>query len=213
MRATGLKWSAAILALMVLMGVWVVAQIPPGEQVPIHFDASGSADGFGGRGDVAFIFGLIIAISAFVTGLMVLVSNTVEVQAGDGPGGRVFLVCWIGTLVLMLLTLGVVAVAMLGQAELGLRALMLLFPAFGIFLGNYLPKTEPNGFVGIRTPKTMSDPEVWSRTHRMAGKWMVVGGALGLLIAALAPLPIAIAASIASLTVPLLCGLLFSIRL
>ena len=30
-------------------------------------------------------------------------------------------------------------------------------------------KTEPNFFLGIRTPWTIADAEVWARTHRIGG--------------------------------------------
>jgi uncharacterized membrane protein len=45
-----------------------------------------------------------------------------------------------------------------------------------VVLGNYLPKVRSNFFVGIRTPWTLSSDEVWVRTHRLAGKLMVVMG-------------------------------------
>jgi len=34
------------------------------------------------------------------------------------------------------------------------------------FLGNYLTRIEPNWFIGIRTPWTLSSDAVWRKTHR-----------------------------------------------
>src|SRR5882672_10479086 len=45
-----------------------------------------------------------------------------------------------------------------------------------IVLGNYLTRVEPNWFVGIRTPWTLSSDTVWRKTHRTGGWLMVVGG-------------------------------------
>ena len=55
-----------------------------------------------------------------------------------------------------------------------------------IFLGNYITRVEPNWFVGIRTPWTLSSDTVWRKTHRTGGWLMVLGG---LVIAACAFLP------------------------
>ena len=41
-------------------------------------------------------------------------------------------------------------------------------------LGNYLASVQPNYFIGIRTPWTLEDPEIWKKTHRMAGRLWVV---------------------------------------
>jgi uncharacterized membrane protein len=44
------------------------------------------------------------------------------------------------------------------------------------FLGNFMGKVTPNFFVGIRTPWTLADGEVWLRTHRFAGWLMMLTG-------------------------------------
>lgn len=45
-----------------------------------------------------------------------------------------------------------------------------------LVLGNELGRVRPNWFVGIRTPWTLSDPEVWRRTHRLGGRVLFVTG-------------------------------------
>src|SRR6185436_6253303 len=59
----------------------------------------------------------------------------------------------------------------------------------GLFLvlGNVLGKVRPNYFLGVRTPWTLESPEVWQKTHRLAGKIMVLGALLLLLGAILLP--------------------------
>jgi uncharacterized membrane protein len=59
----------------------------------------------------------------------------------------------------------------------GLIGLMLLV------LGNYLTQVQPNYTFGIRTPWTLSNPEVWRKTHRFGGPMMMLGGASGLVAA------------------------------
>jgi uncharacterized membrane protein len=47
-----------------------------------------------------------------------------------------------------------------------------------VVLGNFLGKVTRNFFVGIRTPWTLANPEVWLRTHRLGGVAFVAGGAV-----------------------------------
>jgi uncharacterized membrane protein len=47
-----------------------------------------------------------------------------------------------------------------------------------MFLGNILPKVRDNYFVGIKTPWTLSDSEVWRKTHRLGGYAFFFGGLL-----------------------------------
>jgi uncharacterized membrane protein len=42
-----------------------------------------------------------------------------------------------------------------------------------LVLGNYMGNIRPNYFVGIRVPWTLASEEVWTKTHRLAGKLWV----------------------------------------
>lgn len=45
-----------------------------------------------------------------------------------------------------------------------------------IVIGNYMPKTRQNSFIGIKTPRTLSDERIWDKTHRFAGFVWTIGG-------------------------------------
>jgi len=49
-----------------------------------------------------------------------------------------------------------------------------------VILGNLLPKTRPNFSFGIRTPWTLSNDNVWERTHRLGGPLLMLAGLIGL---------------------------------
>jgi uncharacterized membrane protein len=75
-----------------------------------------------------------------------------------------------------------VHVAMLGSA-LGWNVSPSRLTPIGIgvlfaVVGNELGRIKPNWFIGIRTPWTLSDPEVWRQTHRVGGRVFVVAGLL-----------------------------------
>ncbi len=51
-----------------------------------------------------------------------------------------------------------------------------------IFLGNVLPKIKYNYSMGIKTPWTLANEQVWYLTHRTSGKIWVIAGLLMLVI-------------------------------
>jgi hypothetical protein len=53
---------------------------------------------------------------------------------------------------------------------------MALVGALFIVIGNYMGKFTRNFVMGIRSPWTLSNDEVWLRTHRLGGKVFVVCG-------------------------------------
>jgi len=50
-----------------------------------------------------------------------------------------------------------------------------------IFIGNYLGKIKQNWFIGIRTPWTLANEEVWNKTHRVGGWAFIIAGVLFLI--------------------------------
>jgi uncharacterized membrane protein len=67
-----------------------------------------------------------------------------------------------------------------------------VLPAVGLLLtviGNYLGKVQRNFFLGIRTPWTLADDEVWLRTHRLGGKLLVGAGLLTLVLSFVSGVP------------------------
>jgi len=62
-------------------------------------------------------------------------------------------------------------------------------------------KLTKNFFVGIRTPWTLANDEVWLRTHRLGGKLFAVAG-LGIVVSALvgwgAAVPVVVGVAVAA---------------
>ncbi len=55
-------------------------------------------------------------------------------------------------------------------------AIVLLVGILFTIIGNMMPKFKTNFFVGIRTPWTLSEEEVWNKTHRLGGIMWFIGG-------------------------------------
>lgn len=63
--------------------------------------------------------------------------------------------------------------------KLNITMLIKLFIALVfIILGNYMPKLKKNYTIGIKTPWTLHDDEIWQKTHRLGGKIMILQGLL-----------------------------------
>lgn len=59
---------------------------------------------------------------------------------------------------------------------------------FGIMAaGNVMPRVRPNWIVGIRTPRTLSDPAAWSKTHRVLGTLLLTVGGIIVVLSLIAP--------------------------
>jgi len=57
--------------------------------------------------------------------------------------------------------------------------IMILTGILFLWIGNFLPHTKRNWFIGIRTPWTLSDDYVWEKTHDAGSRGFI---ALGLII-------------------------------
>jgi uncharacterized membrane protein len=76
---------------------------------------------------------------------------------------------------IMGLHLTLLAYLLAGRIWLGFLVPLLLGGTIA-FAGNLVPRIRPNSVVGIRTPWTLFDEGVWTRTHRIAGYVIVVFG-------------------------------------
>ncbi|MDD3095791.1 MAG: SdpI family protein [Candidatus Neomarinimicrobiota bacterium] len=56
------------------------------------------------------------------------------------------------------------------------RLLHLVLGLLFILIGNRFGKLRPSYWIGIRTPLTLSNEELWNRVHRKGGRLMVISG-------------------------------------
>ena len=63
-----------------------------------------------------------------------------------------------------------------GRISVG-RVVAAVIGVLFMFIGNIMPKLKSNYYMGIKTPWTLSDEEIWYKTHRLGGKTMFIAGA------------------------------------
>lgn len=81
-----------------------------------------------------------------------------------------------------------------------------------IILGNVMGKVRQNYFVGLKTPWTLNDPEVWQKSQRFAG-WMFVLAGLAFIIEGvvwIAIVPVFIVAIVLMVVAPIVYSYLLS---
>jgi immunity protein, SdpI family len=171
--------------------------------IPTHWNAAGVINGWMPKAAGAFIGpGLALVITLFL--ILIEPAHTPPTQAGgdrESPQTRYYptIVAAVAGICLYA-TVGVLMAGlewrldMPSHAAIGLGLLM-------VVTGNSLRDVPRNGVVGVRTPWTLANEEVWRRTHRLA-RWLFVLAGLfmavaGLLGAKLAPGLIAIGAAAA----------------
>lgn len=78
-------------------------------------------------------------------------------------------------------------------------------------IGNYLPKTKTNSYMGIKIPTTYSSEANWNATHRFAGKLWFFGG-IAMILCSFLPEAAFVAVFIVILFVMILIPALYSYR-
>ncbi len=168
------RWLGLMLvAVAIGFSLWAFPRLPP--EVPTHWNVRGEPDGHSSR----------LLASLLIPGVMLGLWAVVQVLPSIDPKrqnyAQFFDTYWM-LMNAILLFLGAVHVVMIG-AGLGWAVDMRRLVPVGIgllfvLIGNYLSRVQPNWFVGIRTPWTLSSETVWRKTHRTGGWLFVIGGVL-----------------------------------
>jgi uncharacterized membrane protein len=143
------------------------------ERVPTHWNAAGAVDGTMAKPWGPFLPPLLMA------GILVVFTILPHISPRGfdmTPFRRAYGVMQLGILGFFLALNIVVLLTALGWAVPINRMVPVGVGALFVVIGNLLGKVTTNFFVGIRTPWTLADPEVWLRTHRFGGKVFVAAG-------------------------------------
>lgn len=165
-----------------IIGLGALPFLP--ERVPIHWNAAGQVDGYGSPLTAALLPAVIGTAVALLTPLLPrLDPRGKNYEAFSGTYALIMNAIMLFFVALQLVTLGF-------ALGLPLDVARLIFGGVGLLLaviGNELGRVQPNFFVGIRTPWTLADPEVWRRTHRVGGRLFTGLGVLIALMSLLLP--------------------------
>jgi len=171
-------------AAMVGFAFWVAARVPPGTELATHWNAAGEIDARAPAlwalllpAGITVILGLVFAAVPFIEPMQDRLEGSAPVMRAS----------WVGLLLLMVTVQMIEAAPALGW-PLGPNLLLVILGGVLMVIGNALPKSRPGFFVGIRTPWTITDTDIWIATHRMGGKLMMLVGAV-FIVLGFVPLP------------------------
>lgn len=176
------------------LGVWTVFAGPT-ELLPVHYDISGQADGWGTREQVG---GLLVGM-AVLTLLLGGGMGVAARRAGDPARARALRYAQL-VVVLSIPLVGLLAASasLSGTTDIGGAAPVALMSLLFLLIGAFLGRVGPNPFVGVRTPWAFKSRLAWDRSNRLAGRLFFIIGLAGLLTAPFAPRPLNLYAILAA---------------
>lgn len=146
--------------------------------VPTHWDMHGNVNGTMPKFPGAFLPSLI-AIVLWVS-LPLLRQIDPRRASYEKFDATFFLVINVVSLMMALLQGLILSIALGARVDM-VRAMLFGTGLMFVVLGNYLPRIRSNWWMGIRTPWTLDNEEVWRRTHRFGGRMFVAGGIVTML--------------------------------
>jgi uncharacterized membrane protein len=161
--------------LVVLAGLALAALKYPllPDPMPSHWNAAGDINGWMPKFWGVMIFPIIMA----AIWLVFLVLPRISPRGFEmDPFIRAWGYLRVAILAFMLYIEVIVLRAAQNQGKLSPNGLFVGMGVLFVLMGNFLGKVTRNFFVGIRTPWTLANEEVWLRTHRLGGKCFVAAG-------------------------------------
>lgn len=169
-------WSFGLVVLSFAMTAVLYSRLP--DSIPVHWDASGQADGFASKPWGPFTLPFTMT-GAYL--LLILLPWISPKGFRIDPFRRTYEIVQVAILAFLLLITVVGLLAAMGLEAAMDRVLPVGTGLLLMVMGNFMGKVTKNFFFGIRTPWTLASDEVWLRTHRLGGKLFVLAGIVLLL--------------------------------
>lgn len=176
------KMLPALLATAVALGLslWALPHLP--DRIPTHWGLDGQPNGWSSATTGAFLLpGIMLVLAGILSALPTLdpLRKNYEIH-----GSVYYLLANVVVCLLLVFHALIIASALGWKVPIG-PAVGVLVGAFFVFIGRLLPRMQPNWFMGIRTPWTLSSPEVWRKTHAVGATAFTVTGVAILLMGVL----------------------------
>jgi len=196
--------TVGVLLLTFAITAAVYARLP--DPMPTHFAANGRANGWMPRACGAWLVpSMGVGLAALLRFGSRFVPRDSRARLEASPVRALSMTTVVSLSAVHLLALH----AALSPARTLGSTVWIFLGLFFMALGQILPRTRRNPFMGVRTPWTLTSDENWAQTHRMAGYAFTLGGAA----VAIGGWLRAPALAIAALTVTVLAPVLWSWRL
>lgn len=158
----------ALLPLLYLVFVW--NSLP--EKVPLHWNLEGKIDNWGSK---YTLIGLVFFMPILTYILMLVVPKIDPKKRIEAMGGKYDQFKFILVAFMSVLSIFIIYISK-NQKLSSPSMIVVLVGILFVFMGNYFKVIKPNYFIGIKTPWTLENEDVWKLTHLLAGKMWVIGG-------------------------------------
>ncbi|MBR5558961.1 MAG: nitroreductase family protein [Oscillospiraceae bacterium] len=160
-RKTILIWALSLLPLLATMIAW--GFLP--EEIPVHWNSVGP-DGYADN-SIIWLFASLGAFMAILFTILPLIDPNGKNYQRFIEYYEIFTLVVVGFFAIIT---GIILSESFrpGQLEVGLLIVLMVGLLF-LVIGNLMPKLKKNYFIGIRNPWTLSDSDIWNRTHRLGG--------------------------------------------
>ena len=175
-----------ISTLLIILITWITAFIYSDylpDPVPTHWNIDGEIDGWTAKPWGVYILPIIDT----ATILLLLVLPKIAPKGFRLEGA--LKVYYLLTLVMAVFMLMIMLFMFSAALNKGFNMTTWIMSGIGllfIIIGNYLTKIPKNFFLGIRTPWTLSNDEVWFKTHRVSA-WVFIIAGLALMLSPFTP--------------------------
>lgn len=169
-----LAYILGILPLIVLVGIY--NRLP--ELVPIHWGFDGDVT-YSAKTQLWFVF----SISIIIVVLMDVLPKIDPKKENYKQFGKSYDRFAIGMVLFMDSMCAITVVESFWPNTLPVgKIVIVLCGVLFIVLGNNMPKIKTNFYMGLKTPWTLSNTNVWNKAHRLTGKMMFGWGMLMALV-------------------------------
>lgn len=168
----------ALIPFVYLAFIW--NQLP--ETVPMHWNASGKIDRYGSKNGLWLTTFMMAGLGYF----LFLVLPKIDPKGKLNSMGNKLTHLRFAVSIFMS-ALAVFIIYSTKQSQSKPTFIFILIGLLFTILGNYFKTIKPNYFIGIRTPWTLENEDVWKKTHLLGGKLWFTGGLLIILFSLLLP--------------------------
>lgn len=139
------------------------------DQMPIHFNFKGEVDGYGSKNIFLFLTPLLYVVLLLGSIIDPWRKNLEEFSR------NFYKIRLVVTALFSAIPLAIFMNSLNPDFNV-IKLVLLILSVLFVLLGNYIINIKKNWILGIRTPWTLSDDEVWRKTHRVGGKLFVMAG-------------------------------------
>lgn len=142
------------------------------ERVPIHWNSKGEIDNWGNK---LALIALLFMLPVLTYVILSVITKIDPQKKLSLMGGKLYQLKFFLVLFMSILALFIVYSSK-NQSFSSPNFTFVMIGALLMIFGNYFKVIRPNYFIGIRTPWTLKNEEVWKLTHVFAGKlWFIAG--------------------------------------